>query len=216
MVFTFPSDFATSDPNFTTLFRLLDDFDTYSREVSGGQEPPRPPRIQHGGGGGGRWGRKSRGFSPRFDIRETKDAYELYGEVPGADRDDIHIELTEPNTLLIYGRIEREYDPTPEEEGGAKESKGKEDKGKEKQKAEGEGSAETEAEKKAGGKKGAKKDDTFVRFFLRERHVGEFGREFAFPGPLEELDIDATLEKGIIKVVAPKHQPQKGRKIEVK
>ncbi|KAK3347707.1 HSP20-like chaperone [Neurospora tetraspora] len=197
MVFTFPSDFASQDPNFTTLFRLLDDFDAYNREASGEESHPR--RIQHGGGG--RWGRKGRGLNPRFDIRETKNAYELYGEVPGADREDIHIELTEPNTLLIYGRVHRDYE---EEEGGKKEDKGKE-------KAEGEGSTET------GGKKGGKpKEDAPVRFFLRERQVGDFAREFSFPGPLAELDIDASLEKGILKVVAPKQLPSKGKKIEIK
>lgn len=235
MVFTFPADFASSDPNFTTLFRLLDDFDTYSREVSGSQEGesshPRhyPSRIQHGSsGGGGRWGRNRRGVNPRFDIRETKDAYELYGELPGADREDIHIELTEPNTILIYGRVDRDYAPVQggEEEGTEEEKKEeagekgkkeegdkKEDKGKDK--ADGEGGNEAEGEKQKGGKKKSK-DDSSVRFFLRERHVGEFAREFAFPGTLQEFDIEATLEKGILKVVAPKQQPANGRKIEIK
>ncbi|KAK3388706.1 HSP20-like chaperone [Sordaria brevicollis] len=229
MVFSFPADFASSDPNFTTLFRLLDDFDTYSREVSGSQDSsegshPRqyPTRIQHGSaGGGGRWGRNRRGVNPRFDIRETKDAYELYGELPGAERSDIHIELTEPNTLLIYGRVDRDYAPAPggEEEGREekKEEEGsgeKEEKGKEKAEGGEGGSNETEGEKK---KKGGKpKEDPSVRFFLRERHVGEFAREFAFPGTLQEFDIEATLEKGILKVVAPKQQPAKGRKIEIK
>ncbi|KAK1776195.1 HSP20-like chaperone [Copromyces sp. CBS 386.78] len=228
MVFNFPADFASSDPNFTTLFRLLDDFDTYSREVAGSQDAdsshPRhyPSRIQHGSsGGGGRWGRNRRGLNPRFDIRETKDAYELYDELPGAEREYIHIELTEPNTLLIYGRVDRDYAPAPggeeedtetgeerKEEGGEKEYKGK-------KKAEGEGSTGTEGAKKTGGKK-KQKEDPSVRFFLRERHVGEFAREFAFPGTLQEFDIEATLEKGILKVVAPKQQPAKGRKIEIK
>lgn len=234
MVFNFPPNFASSDPNFTTLFRLLDDFDTYSREVSGSQDSDPshqrhyPSRIQHGssGGGSGRWGRNRRGVNPRFDIRETKDAYELYGEVPGADRSDIHIELTEPNMLLIYGRVDRDYALAPgsEEEGteqGEKKKEGegggneKGDKGKEKAEG-GEGSNETEGEKKTGNKKGGKlKEDPSVRFFLRERHVGEFAREFAFPGTLQEFDIEATLEKGILKVVAPKQQPAKGRKIEI-
>lgn len=223
MVFNFPTDFASSDPNFTTLFRLLDDFDTYSREVSGSQDAdsshPRqyPSRIQHGSaGGGGRWGRNRRGVNPRFDIRETKDAYELYGELPGAEREDVHIELTEPNTLLIYGRVDRDYAPVPggEEEGTAKGEEKKEEGGeKGGKKAEGEGSTETEGNKKTGGKK---KEDSPVRFFLRERHTGEFAREFAFPGTLQEFDIQATLEKGILKVVAPKQQPVKGRKIEIK
>ncbi|KAK3949619.1 HSP20-like chaperone [Pseudoneurospora amorphoporcata] len=171
MVFNFPADFASSDPNFTTFFRLLDDFDPYSREVSGSQDADSShPR------------RNRRGLNPRFDIRETKYAYELYGELPGTEREYIHIELTEPNTLLIYGRVDRDYAPAP---GGEEED------------------TETGEERK---EEGGEKD----------RHVGEFAREFAFPGTLPEYDIEATLEKGILKVVAPKQQPAKGRKIEIK
>ena len=225
MVFSFPPDFASTDPNFTTLFRLLDDFDTYSREVSGSgsqddSSHPRhyPTRIQHGsfGGGGGRWGRNRRGVNPRFDIRETRDAYELYGEVPGAEREDIHVELTEPNTLLVYGRVERDYGPAPGGEEEKEDDGGEKEKGKEKAEGEGEGSNEAEGEKKGGKKGGKSKEDPSVRFFLRERHFGEFAREFAFPGTLQEFDIEATLEKGVLKVVAPKQQPAKGRKIEIK
>lgn len=103
MVFTLPSDLYTTDPNFTTLFRLLDDFNSYSREVQ--EEQGDSARGPRGGGG-----RHRRGPRPRFDIRETRDAYELYGEMPGTDRKDVHVELTGQNTLLIWGHVDRGYD----------------------------------------------------------------------------------------------------------
>lgn len=58
MVFTFPADLYSTDPNFTTLFRLLDDFDTYSREVQDESASTPAPAS--------RGGRHRRGPRPRF------------------------------------------------------------------------------------------------------------------------------------------------------
>ncbi|KAK1760201.1 HSP20-like chaperone [Echria macrotheca] len=205
MVFNLPENLYTTDPNFTTLFRLLDDFNSYSREVQTEQDASSSARGRH---------HHRRGPRPRFDIRETKDAYELYGEMPGVDRKDIHIELTGENVLSVRGSVERPYEiPLPatkkkggeEEKEGGKGKEGDEGKGKE-----GGGGGDKEKEKeKSGGGEG-------VRFLQRERFVGDFERDFAFPGPLSELDIEASLENGILKVVAPKQQVTRSRKIEVK
>ncbi|KAK0649158.1 HSP20-like chaperone [Cercophora newfieldiana] len=189
MVFSLPGDLYSTDPNFTTLFRLLDDFNSYSHEVQGDE-------AQQTGKG---HGRHRRGPRPRFDIRETEKAYELYGEVPGADRKDIHIELTGQNTLTIHGHVDRGYDaPIPGKKPPAKK--------------EGEGGEKSE---QAEGDKGKEKDSDVVRFLQRERFVGDFEREFSFPGPLMEFDITASLENGILKVVAPKQEVSKSRKIEI-
>lgn len=197
MVFTLPSDLYTTDPNFTTLFRLLDDFDSYSREVQ--EEEGDSARGPRGGGGGGR---HRRGPRPRFDIRETRDAYELYGEMPGTDRKDVHVELTGQNTLLIWGHVDRGYDaPVAGRQQGKK--KGKKGEGK-------------EEEGKEEGKEGGDGGDEAIRFLTRERFVGDFEREFAFPGPLQEFDIEASLENGILKVTVPKAGTGQGKKIEVK
>ncbi|KAK0630385.1 HSP20-like chaperone [Bombardia bombarda] len=173
MVFNLPENLYTTDPNFTTLIRLLDDFDSYSREVQSDEATASPKGIQHG-----------RSLHPRFDIRETKDTYELYGEVPGIERKNVHIELTGPNQILIRGHVDRGYADAPKKEPAKVTEEG------------------------GGG-------DTTVRFLRRERQVGNFAREFALPGPLQEFEISASMENGILKVVAPKAQPSKGRKIEI-
>jgi HSP20 family protein len=93
-------------PTFTTLFRHLDDFNSYSREVQeeeGGGSDSRDPRDSG-------HGRHGRGPRPRFDIRETREVYELYGEMPGTDRKDFHVELTGPNTLMTWRYVDRGYD----------------------------------------------------------------------------------------------------------
>ncbi|KAI5283856.1 hypothetical protein KEM54_001781 [Ascosphaera aggregata] len=48
-------------------------------------------------------------FSPRFDVRESRDAYLLDGELPGVNQKDIDIEFTDPHTLRIKGVTVRGY-----------------------------------------------------------------------------------------------------------
>ncbi|KAH7019606.1 hypothetical protein EDB80DRAFT_870237 [Ilyonectria destructans] len=44
---------------------------------------------------------------PNFDVRETGEAYELYGELPGMNKEEVHIEFTEPQTMVIRGKTEQ-------------------------------------------------------------------------------------------------------------
>ncbi|EAS36395.3 heat shock protein 30 [Coccidioides immitis RS] len=72
---------------FGTLFRLLDDYDAHRADRSSG----------------------ALSFAPKFDVRESKEAYMLDGELPGIDQKDINIEFSDPHTLVIHGRTERSY-----------------------------------------------------------------------------------------------------------
>lgn len=42
-------------------------------------------------------------------MRELNDAYYLDGELPGIDQSNIHIEFTDPQTLVVKGHTERNY-----------------------------------------------------------------------------------------------------------
>jgi HSP20 family protein len=46
-------------------------------------------------------------FAPRFDVKETKDAYVFHADVPGVKEDALEISLT-GNHLAISGRREQE------------------------------------------------------------------------------------------------------------
>ncbi|QKX63327.1 uncharacterized protein TRUGW13939_10497 [Talaromyces rugulosus] len=46
-------------------------------------------------------------FSPRFDFRETKDGYQLNGDLPGVEKKDIEIESSDQNTLNVKGHTEQ-------------------------------------------------------------------------------------------------------------
>nr|BAQ15372.1 heat shock protein HSP18 [Aspergillus parasiticus]BAQ15373.1 heat shock protein HSP18 [Aspergillus parasiticus] len=88
--------------DFSPLFRLLDDYDTHRQ--SRGQVS------------------SVRSFAPRFDVRETDDAYHFDGELPGIAQKDIDIQFSDPQTLVIKGRSEREYNSP--EAGETKEAEG--------------------------------------------------------------------------------------------
>jgi HSP20 family protein len=60
-----------------------------------------------------RGGEERLAFIPDFDVRETKDAYVIKGDLPGFRDDDIEINLT-ANRLTVSGKREEEH----EEESG--------------------------------------------------------------------------------------------------
>ncbi|KAK3902251.1 30 kDa heat shock protein [Staphylotrichum tortipilum] len=106
---------VSAEASFVPLFRLLDDFDSYARQVEAAQaarscaqrcQRPRQPRAQRPT------------FNPRFDVRETEDSYELHGELAGLERENVNVEFTDRDTLIIRGRVERSYgeeaEKTPE------------------------------------------------------------------------------------------------------
>lgn len=84
-----PSGFPASG-EFSSLFRLLDDYDSH-----------RIGRHQQSA---------LQAFNPRFDIRESQEAYHLDGELPGIAPQDIDIEFCDPQTLIVKGRTERAYE----------------------------------------------------------------------------------------------------------
>lgn len=50
---------------------------------------------------------RKRAFRARFDVRENKEGYEVEGELPGFEQENIHIEVTDEHTLKIAGNTER-------------------------------------------------------------------------------------------------------------
>lgn len=59
------------------------------------------------------WDEDSTVWSPRVDVRETKDAYEVLADLPGLDKKDINISLHD-NVLTVKG--ERKSEDKKEDE----------------------------------------------------------------------------------------------------
>ncbi|KAJ5151432.1 30 kDa heat shock protein [Penicillium canariense] len=157
--FPAPGDFAP-------LFRLLDDYDNH--------------RGSHRSA--------ARSFAPRFDVRESEEAFHLDGELPGIAQKDIDIEFTDPQTLVVKGRTEREYSTAePEEQAGTEQAV-----------------ATTEKASKVS-----------HRYWASERSVGEFSRSFSFPNGIDQDKVKASLKNGILSVTVPKSTASATKKITI-
>jgi len=194
------------DPTFTNLFRMLDDFANYSRETQESQSN----NTRHV---------NQRLIIPKFDMRETEKTYELHGELPGIDREHLQIEFTEPQTISIRGRVERNYTAgTPPSTSAVEDTH-----------TGGAITGGTEADhKNTDAVKEKKTTSTAVnlpersetpkkqdRYWHQERSIGEFHRTFNFPTSVDESAVKATLDKGILHVTIPKAAKPTARRINI-
>ncbi|KAM7191995.1 HSP20-like chaperone [Rhypophila sp. PSN 637] len=207
---------STYDPSFHPLFRLLSDFDSYSRESKASQDSSSLPKH-----------RTPRLVTPKFDLHETKETYELHGELPGFDRDNVHIEFTDHQTILISGQVERNYSSSTApgnliQDGKKTEAitETGEDHKPHKASVEDEESA---AAKENGAEnnnvvkhKGQKKtSEPTEKVWVSERSFGQFQRQFTFASPINQDAVKASLKDGILNVSIPKAQPKGGRRIAI-
>lgn len=161
-------------------------------------------------------------FTPRFDVREEAAVYQLQGEVPGFNKQDISLEILDDRTLVIRGRTEStKTNETAEAAEAVSAVENDKDNASEKstnsyQKPSAEeeeeyvdAGAESEAAKTPASATAevapvAEKAAEPSRYWLNERSVGEFERRFNFPGRIELNNVKASLENGILSVVIPK------------
>lgn len=228
----FPRSFcapATTDVSFAPLFRLLEDYDNYSHEVqntdTGRQRRPRQARSGLAA------------FTPKFDVGETENTYELHGELPGLQRENVNIEFTEPQTIVIRGRVERTYSE-PNTSNTSNTSAGTTTEPAEAgRRSPHQATVEDDPEDehtpattpattpKTGAVKpatpGQSQDATKAstqqepRYWLWERSVGEFSRTFSFPTPVDHDNVTANLNNGILTVTVPKAKKPAARRITI-
>jgi len=193
------------DPTFANLFRMLDDFGTYSREVQGSRGNNTPKHL----------------FSPKFDVCETDNTYELDVELPGINRENLQIEFTEPQSLTVRGRIERNYTsgtpPSAEDnqtggataegaDAGHKATAAEEDKDT---KENGETTGDIPQQKKG------EVANRHGRYWHQERSIGEFHRSFYFPTRIDESAVKASLDNGVLRITVPKAAKHETRRISI-
>jgi len=149
-----------------------------------------------------------RSFAPRFDVKETKDGYELQGELPGIEQSNINIEWSDDNTLTISGHTEHRSE---RRSGGTIEAV--ED---EKSVAADEQQQSTEVTATNGAKDVTKQENSdSPRYWVTERSVGSFTRTFHCPGPIDHDKVQASLKNGILSVTVPKTTAKQPRKITI-
>lgn len=185
------SIFPRFTSEFSPLFRLFDEYERSFKDMGMGTE-------------------RLRTFSPAFDVKETKESYELHGEFPGVEQKDINIEWQDAQTLSIHGRHEEVREEGQRPRGFIEEPK--DTKGKQP-------TVEDEGEQTQVAKKGsqdvAKKGDDQPKYWVSERSVGEFHRSFAFPSPVDQDAVKASLKNGILSIVVPKARAKEPRRVKI-
>jgi HSP20 family molecular chaperone IbpA len=196
-------------PNFPSVFRLLDEFNEISRAID------RPANTH------------LKSFNPKFDVKEIKDAYELHGELPGIDQKDVEIEFTDIHTLTIKGRVERSYTKgTPpagfiEGEVAGKAIEGAGENGhhvkavahKATVEDAGEGNEKNVAVQAQQKKETPQEPEE--KFWVSERSVGTFSRSFSFPVRVDQDNVKASMKNGILSIVVPKAKKHESKKITI-
>ena len=210
-LFTSPRYYSSAEPNFSGLFRLIDDWDRHvQQQGSPGSAVSRQGGRQH-----------LPLISPKFDLKETEGAYELHGELPGIEKDRVSIEFSDDQTLVVRGSIERSYtssDNSNKAEGGdvpvgdaqAKPHKVTVEDEQPGDKTEG---GDKAVEKSAA--QGAPAPAPRHKYWVSERSFGEFSRSFGFPGRVDTEGVSASLNNGILTVVVPKAKKVESRRIAI-
>ncbi|KAI9809863.1 MAG: hypothetical protein M1825_000296 [Sarcosagium campestre] len=181
---------------FAPIFRLLDDYNTHNSRASNAV----------------------RAFKPNFDVREVKDAYELQGELPGIEQKDVQIEFSDPHTLIVKGRTERQHSSAQNSQGKVIEAGSDAENDSTYHKVSVEDETETPSTSAAGTqvstkKSGPPKDE--IKYWVSERSVGEFHRSFSFPSRVDQDNVKASLQNGILSIVVPKAAAHQAKRIAI-
>ena len=168
-------------------------------------------------------------------MREEKETYKLEGELPGIDQKDVHIEFTDPHTLVVKGRVEREssssngpaiesapetariieaehqlaassyHKVTVEDENATSASS-----------SAGVDTPTTSAESSPATSNAVKQAEGLKhKYWVTERSVGEFHRSFSFPTRVDQDAVKASLKNGILSVLVPKVAVPQNRRIQI-
>ncbi|CCU76314.1 30 kDa heat shock protein [Blumeria hordei DH14] len=197
---------ANDQASIPPIIRLLGEFDRYSRNSDRSSE-----ETDHPSRNSDRTSRHINSFTPKFDLKEVPDAFELYGELPGVDQKDVDIEFTDASTLTIKGRVERKFSESCRENAQI----GNENTSKAPRKATVEDEVTTQENTVSVTKSKPTTNNPAEKFWVMERSIGEFSRSFEFPVRIEQDTVRASMKNGILSVFVPKARKQEGRKITI-
>lgn len=153
--------------------------------------------------------------TPKFDVKETEDAYLLEGELPGVAKKDISLDFIDDNTLVLKTKTEtiREEKPAPQAEQKQVEGAADTQMSGANPDAEGpEAAKSTEAQDKdkqvttTNQNKDVAQAGPQPTYHLTERTYGSFQRAFSFPSEVKHEEVKAKLANGVLTMTIPKVQ----------
>jgi HSP20 family molecular chaperone IbpA len=193
---------------FSSLFRLLDD---YTDHVTRRFDDPFSDFSRN----------MTATFAPKFDLKETNEAYQLDGELPGIEKDALQLEFLDENTLQIKGRTERNFSsgtPSNDAENVTMTGAGSESDvinnntvdsaatqtAAESTSTEGAETTKAVAPTAEDSSPATMENASNGRYWVTERSVGEFSRTFSFPAPIDQETVKASLKNGVLSITVPK------------
>ncbi|KAF2174263.1 hypothetical protein M409DRAFT_16527 [Zasmidium cellare ATCC 36951] len=196
---------------FAPMFRLMDDYAAHRTGSLNSNEWPSS------------FSSTFKSFTPKFDVKENKDSYELHGELPGIKQENVNIEFTDAQTLTIKGRTEHVREEGERAaglvEGGEQQKQIEGNNGYHKPSVEEEGSKQASSDKNTEVQKSsseeAKQSEKQSKYWVSERSVGEFARTFSFPTRVDQENVKASLKDGVLSIVVPKAQAPTSKKINI-
>ncbi|RYP73780.1 hypothetical protein DL769_004156 [Monosporascus sp. CRB-8-3] len=215
-LFASPRYYTPTEPNFSGLFRLIDDWDRHVQQQGDGS-------VAHRGAGRHHLPL----ITPKFDLKETETAYELHGELPGIEKDRVNIEFSDDQTIVIRGSIERSHTSSSgttaegNENGNVNIGTGDNaDKQAHKPTVEDapeddSGNKNKSVEKSGSGEVQKQQSAPRYKYWVSERSFGEFQRSFSFPGRVDTDGVTASLNNGVLTVVVPKAKKHESRRVTI-
>ncbi|TRX97774.1 hypothetical protein FHL15_001529 [Xylaria flabelliformis] len=228
-VFTHHPFYAANNDfgNFGGLVRFIDDWDKHFSQKNGNEGQSRSTR------------RNVQTFTPRFDVRETEENYELHGELPGVNKKDVHIEFSDAQTIIIRGNVERTYtagnppaglvgdtnmsgaitnEPHNEDNADTRSNKSfqatveDEKEGAEKNTAT---SGPVVESSKPEAPAESQQQQQKYKYWVYERSIGNFSRTFTFSNRVDHDNVSASMDNGILTVIVPKAKKPETRRIAI-
>lgn len=186
-----------------------------------------------------------RPFNPKFDVKETKEAYTVEGELPGFDPKDVSIEfLDDGHTLQIKGKTVKEATEQPKaveadqkEPSKAVEAAPAETKSETSSVKSHQATVEDDVEEPANASAVAEqqseqqeqtqtaesseaasqpdKQQQDTKHWVSERYTGSFSRSFQFPSKVDQEAVKASLKDGILAITLPFAKKPESRRIQI-
>jgi len=150
-------------------------------------------------------------FAPKINLSEVEKNYYIHADLPGLNKDQVKMELSEDRILTISG--ERKYTYNNNNESTEKEKE--EEKAKENENENEMETEQTEQNEKTEQENTAQKENEMETekddkvFSVQECSYGSFSRSFSIPEDADIENIQAKMENGVLEVIFKKIEPPK-------
>jgi len=134
-------------------------------------------------------------FSPSINLSEDENNYYIHADLPGMNKDQVKMEITDDRTFTISGERKSLIDSDKNNE---KENENEKEKDNNNENKEGQ-----EENKKVNKEK---------KFHKIECSYGKFERSFSIPEDADLDNIQAKMENGVLEVTFKKMEPPKSQK----